>query len=36
VATDPRLMQPDALHPTAEGARRVAATVLRYLQPLLR
>ena len=36
VATDPRLMQPDALHPTAEGARRVAATVLRYLQPLLK
>jgi acyl-CoA thioesterase-1 len=35
VATDPRLMQPDALHPTAEGARRVAETVLRYLQPLL-
>ena len=36
VATDPRLMQPDALHPTAEGTRRVAANVMRYLQPLLR
>ena len=36
VATDPRLMQADALHPTAEGARRVAATVLGYLQPLLK
>jgi acyl-CoA thioesterase-1 len=36
VATNPKLMQPDALHPTAEGARRVAATVLRYLQPLLK
>jgi acyl-CoA thioesterase-1 len=36
VATDPKLMQPDALHPTAEGARRVAATVLGYLRPLLK
>jgi len=36
VATDPRLMQPDALHPTAEGTRRVAATVLKYLLPLLK
>ena len=36
VATDPKLMQPDALHPTAEGTRRVAATVLRYLLPLLK
>jgi lysophospholipase L1-like esterase len=36
VATDPRLMQADALHPTAEGARRVATTVLGYLQPLLK
>ncbi len=36
VATDPRLMQPDAMHPTAEGTRRVAATVLRYLLPLLK
>ncbi|MGO9240632.1 MAG: arylesterase [Bryobacteraceae bacterium] len=36
VATDPRLMQPDALHPNAEGTRRVAATVLQYLLPLLR
>lgn len=36
VATNPSLMQPDSLHPTAEGARRVAATVLRHLQPLLK
>lgn len=36
VATNPRLMQEDALHPNAEGARRVAATVLRYLQPVLK
>ena len=36
VATNPKLMQSDALHPTAEGARRAAATVLRYLQPLLK
>lgn len=36
VATNPKLMQADALHPTAEGARRVAVTVLRYLLPLLK
>ncbi len=36
VATNPSLMQEDSLHPTAEGARRVAATVLRYLLPLLK
>lgn len=36
VATNPQLMQEDSLHPTAEGARRVAATVMRYLQPLLK
>lgn len=36
VATNPKLMQADALHPTAEGARRVAATVMKYLQPLLK
>src|SRR5271157_5075214 len=36
VATDPRLMQPDAMHPNAEGTRRVAATVLRYLLPLFK
>lgn len=35
VATEPKLMQDDALHPTAEGNRRVAATVFRYLRPLL-
>lgn len=36
VATDPKLMQNDAIHPTAEGNRRVAATVFQYLRPLLR
>lgn len=36
VATDPKLMQPDALHPTAEGNRRVAANVFQYLRPMLR
>lgn len=36
VATNPQLMQSDGLHPTAGGTRRVAATVLRYLQPMLK
>jgi len=36
VATNPKLMQSDGLHPTAEGARRVAAAVMRYLQPMLK
>lgn len=36
VATNPKLMQSDGLHPTAEGARRVAATVTKYLLPLLK
>jgi len=35
VATQPRLMQPDALHPTAEGCRIVAETVARALVPML-
>jgi acyl-CoA thioesterase-1 len=30
------LMQRDGLHPTADGNRLVAATVMRYLLPLLR
>jgi lysophospholipase L1-like esterase len=29
-------MQRDGLHPTADGNRLVAATVMRYLLPLLR
>jgi acyl-CoA thioesterase-1 len=29
------LMQPDGIHPTAEGARIVAVNVLKYLRPLL-
>lgn len=35
VATDPNLMQRDALHPTAEGNRRVSETVYRHLRPML-
>jgi acyl-CoA thioesterase-1 len=36
VAGTSRYMQRDGLHPTAEGNRLVAATVMRYLQPMLR
>ena len=35
VAEGGRYMQPDQLHPTVEGNRRVAATVLKTLEPLL-
>ena len=35
VATRPQLMQDDAIHPTAEGNKRVAANVFRHLKPLL-
>jgi acyl-CoA thioesterase-1 len=35
VATRPQLMQDDAIHPTAEGNKRVAATVIRHLKPML-
>lgn len=35
VATNPKLMQRDALHPTAEGCRKVAENVFRHLEPLL-
>jgi acyl-CoA thioesterase-1 len=35
VAGDPRLNQPDGIHPTAEGHRRVAETVWRVLRPIL-
>jgi acyl-CoA thioesterase-1 len=35
VATNRRLMQDDGIHPTAEGNRLVAQTVLRTLKPLL-
>ena len=35
VAGVPRLNQPDGIHPTAEGQRRVADTVWKHLQPLL-
>jgi len=35
VAGTNRYMQQDGLHPTAEGNRLVAATVMRYLEPLL-
>jgi acyl-CoA thioesterase-1 len=36
VAGTTRYMQQDGLHATAEGNRLVAATVMRYLEPLLR
>jgi acyl-CoA thioesterase I len=32
----PRLNQPDGVHPTAEGQRRMAETVWRVLEPVLR
>jgi acyl-CoA thioesterase-1 len=35
VATRPQLMQDDAIHPTAEGNKLVAATVFRHLKPML-
>lgn len=35
VALKPKLMQKDALHPTAEGNQIVAGNVMRALQPLL-
>jgi acyl-CoA thioesterase-1 len=36
VATERSLMQRDGLHPTAQGNEKVAATVMRYLKPVLR
>jgi lysophospholipase L1-like esterase len=33
---DPRLNQPDGIHPNAEGARRVADRVWAALDPVLR
>jgi lysophospholipase L1-like esterase len=30
------LMQHDGLHPNAEGTRKVAATVLKYVEPELK
>jgi acyl-CoA thioesterase-1 len=35
VAMNPALMQPDGLHPNAEGCRKVAELVFRHLEPLL-
>jgi acyl-CoA thioesterase-1 len=35
VAGDPRLNQPDGIHPTAEGQRRVADNVWKVLRPVL-
>ena len=35
VAGDPRLNQPDGIHPTAEGQRRVAENVWKALRPIL-
>ncbi|QOY85975.1 arylesterase [Paludibaculum fermentans] len=36
VATRPELMQRDGMHPTAKGTEKVAGTVMKYLEPLLR
>jgi len=36
VAGDPRLNQPDGIHPTAEGQRVIAERLWRHLTPLLR
>jgi acyl-CoA thioesterase-1 len=36
VALHPGLMQPDGIHPTAQGNQIVAKTVMRYVKPLLR
>jgi acyl-CoA thioesterase-1 len=36
VAGDPRLNQPDGIHPTAEGHARIAENVWRVLGPILR
>lgn len=36
VAGEPRLNQPDGIHPTSEGARVVADNVWRVLAPVLR
>jgi acyl-CoA thioesterase-1 len=35
VAGDPRLNQPDGIHPTAEGHEKVAETVWKALRPIL-
>ena len=35
VAADPALNQPDGIHPTAEGQRRIAAAVAARLEPVL-
>ena len=35
VAGDPALNQPDGIHPTAEGHRRVAENVWKILRPIL-
>jgi Lysophospholipase L1 and related esterases len=36
IATDSALMQPDGIHPNAEGHRRMAQLVMKYLEPLLK
>jgi acyl-CoA thioesterase-1 len=35
VGSDPALLQPDGLHPTAQGQRRLAETLLPYLEALV-
>ena len=32
---NPQLMQPDQIHPNAEGARRIANNIWPYLKPLV-
>ncbi len=36
VGGNPALIQPDGIHPNPEGTRIVAATVMKYVKPLLR
>ena len=35
VATDPKFMQKDGIHPTGDGNKKVADTVYKYLEPML-
>jgi len=35
VGADPALMQPDGLHPTAEGHRRLAEIIVPYLEDVI-
>jgi acyl-CoA thioesterase-1 len=35
VGMDPSLLQPDGLHPTAEGQRQLAEILVPYIEPVL-